>query len=662
MASSKTLGIGSVVCLAHLAALAPVLALLAGCPQGPAGTPSPAALASGSLAISPDGSRLYVANADHDTVSVVDPDRREVVAEVPVGRHPVRVALASDGRLFVANRGDRTVSVVSPDDLSVVRTLQVGAEPVDLTFSEDGKTLFVASQESGEVRAFDLATYQPKWTRAVGDHPRALTVASGRLFVAHFKSGSVSVLDPESGAPEAAGISVDPNAAVTKQAFRSVFDVGQIRDLVTAPDGRVYAAHVQARAVAIEVERGGYGGEFGGDLVVPAVAAGLTTLDPESERPLEEPPAQVDDFGFGRPADADHPPLVVASDGGDVFNVPAAAVADPDGRWLYVAFQGSNNVAVVSTTRRADPAFLYPGVYAVVPTLGEFPTGLALSPTGDRLYVHDAHSYTVSVIERNPGADFARDRLMVTDVFRVAEDPEWLNEDLAEGRRLFFSAVDASMTDPRAGGISCASCHPEGRDDGRTWLLEEGPRNTPMLATGFLSKTAPFHWAGEIRQFHDFQKIVTERMGGAGLAAEDFDRILAFLESPGILQPDNPHRDPSGLTPAQARGRDLFMGKAACVGCHAGETTTDNKNYDVGTFRSLTDPHTGRLVEDMQPDLQTPTLRHIYTSGPYLHTGEAKTLRERLVDFAGGGEVAHGAVDKLTDQEIEDLIAYLKTL
>ncbi len=643
------------------AALLSLLACLAGCP-GPQSTPERSLRATGTLALSEDGRRLYVANPDQDTVSVVDTERRARIAEIPVGRYPVRLALAEDGRLFVANRGSRSVSVVDTGSLTVVRELAVGAEPTGLALSGDGDALFVACQESGTVTAIDLATYAPRWTQAVGAHPRAVAAFGDRLLVTHFKTGAVSVLDAGSGEPQR-DLSLTQPAAVTQSAFRSVFDPGQARDLAVAADGRVYVAHTQARAVAIEVENGtGYGGDPSSTLVVPAVAAGLSTVDGATLEVLEEPAAELDDFGFGQPADADRPPMVVASDGGTVFNVPSAILPDPDGRWLYVAFEGSNNVAVISTTRRRDPAFPFPGVYAVVDTAGEFPTGLALAPSGDRLYVHNAHSYTVSIVERSPEARFPRERLVVTDVLRVADDPEWLTPDLAEGRRLFFSAVDSSMTDARAGGISCASCHPEGRDDGRTWLLEEGPRNTPMLATGFLSRTAPFHWAGEIQTFHDFQEIVTRRMGGTGLSGREFDQMLAFLESPGILQPDNPNRRPEGLTPAQMRGRDLYFGKAGCVGCHAGETTTDNLNHDVGTFRSLVDPHTGRVVEDMRPDLQTPTLRHIYTSAPYLHTGEARTLRERLVDFAGDGPEAHGAVETLTEEELDDLVAYLKTL
>ena len=57
----------------------------------------------------------------------------------------------------------------------------------------------------------------------------------------------------------------------------------------------------------------------------------------------------------------------------------------------------------------------------------------------------------------------------------VADAPAWLPPQVAEGRRLFYSATDQSLTDTSLGGISCASCHPEGRDDGRVVVDGRGP-------------------------------------------------------------------------------------------------------------------------------------------------------------------------------------------
>ena len=65
------------------------------------------------LAISPDGTRAYVANSHANTVSVIDTNTRTVTATVPVGLYPLGVAFTPDSaRAYVTNQDDHTVSVI----------------------------------------------------------------------------------------------------------------------------------------------------------------------------------------------------------------------------------------------------------------------------------------------------------------------------------------------------------------------------------------------------------------------------------------------------------------------------------------------------------------------------------------------------------------------
>ena len=73
--------------------------------------------------------------------------------------------------------------------------------------------------------------------------------------------------------------------------------------------------------------------------------------------------------------------------------------------------------------------------------------------------------------------------------------------------------------------------------------------------------------------------------------------------------------------------------------------------YDVGT----------RGPYDREGDkFYTPKLIEIYRVAPYLHDGRAATLREVITKFNPGDR--HGATSNLTEQEIDDLVAYLKSL
>jgi hypothetical protein len=46
---------------------------------------------------------------------------------------------------------------------------------------------------------------------------------------------------------------------------------------------------------------------------------------------------------------------------------------------------------------------------------------------------------------------------------------------------------------------------------------------------------------------------------------------------------------------------------------------------------------------------------------PYIHTGCAKTLRQRFDADCGGGDM-HGKTSHLDAEQIDDLVAYLETL
>ena len=65
--------------------------------------------------------------------------------------------------------------------------------------------------------------------------------------------------------------------------------------------------------------------------------------------------------------------------------------------------------------------------------------------------------------------------------------------------------------------IACASCHPEGRDDGHVWLLDGHQRRTPSLL-GTIAGTAPYHWPGDEADMNTLvNDVYTVRMNGGSL-------------------------------------------------------------------------------------------------------------------------------------------------
>jgi mono/diheme cytochrome c family protein len=195
---------------------------------------------------------------------------------------------------------------------------------------------------------------------------------------------------------------------------------------------------------------------------------------------------------------------------------------------------------------------------------------------------------------------------------------------------------DASNT----AGLSCASCHPEGNDDGVVWQFSTGPLRTQNVAVG-LTDTEPFHWAADMWTFDDLmERVYVERMGGSPdvFTEETSAAMLAWMD---LQRPDRV--DPSGDRWQVAEGALLFDA-AGCAGCHRGTRYTDGDSYDVGTGRTL----------------QTPSLVGVGGRGPYLHNGCAPELADRFGP-CGGGDL-HGQTSELTPDEVDSLVAFLETL
>jgi YVTN family beta-propeller protein len=98
------------------------------------------------------------------TVSVVDAQSRTVVKHIEVGLHPSALLLSRDGkRLFVANANSDTVSVISTETDSVTATLDVrlfegaplGSAPNALALSPDGRTLYAANAANNAVAVIE---------------------------------------------------------------------------------------------------------------------------------------------------------------------------------------------------------------------------------------------------------------------------------------------------------------------------------------------------------------------------------------------------------------------------------------------------------------------------------------------------------------------------
>ena len=674
------------------AALATVVALAPGCSSNSSAGGS---TANGSLGVSRDDKLLYAADSDLDTLFVVDAKTQAVVSEIAVGRQPEKVLVGPDGTVFVTNRLDRSVSVIRQGDTAESARIAVAVEPVSLGASTDGKTLYVVNATSltdsdfGTLMAIDTATLTIKWEVPVGHEPRAMTLmGDGKAAISLYKQGDLVMVDlvsakvTKSGtglfnALNASALGIVTTSTGGGSSIGVPFPGGRVsvgtarpmglEAMTVSPDGQqLYVASLIATDTVLNTTPGGgvkeptpgggasgYGGGSCGTTAVASPA--LLTFDGEGN-------PQVDDLttcaGEGS---LNRPPMLLTSPIPEMpVQGPKAMAIESTGRFLFVVNQESNNVAVIATAKTKDttsfgqsdmglsPRFGLPsGTVSQLVSVGAGPSGIAVSHDGKAAWVYNAFDHSLSRLESVNG------RVTNAGTTKITSR-EALSTSAVAGRKLFFSATDARMNNPST-GISCATCHLEGREDGHVWNFPDGPRQTPSLQGRMLSKTAPFHWNGEFNDLLSFMThTVTNRMGGQGVTPAMELQVAAFIES--MPKADNPHRN----TPADvmARGRAAFD-KAACGSCHAGEALTDNSFANVGTY-----VQTGAVVDNISllphGGLNTPSLLGLARTAPYLHDGSAQTLKARIMTGKSGDR--HGKTAQLTDGEVDDLVSYLKGL
>lgn len=126
------------------------------------------------LAVSPDGSRLLIANYQNESVSLIDTAAHTVLAELdlrpgiidagqtstPGGTYPNLVAWVGDGKAYVTSQRDRELIVVdvAAKGLSVGSRAAVNGQPASIVMNADATRAYLALDNTDRVVAVDTGT------------------------------------------------------------------------------------------------------------------------------------------------------------------------------------------------------------------------------------------------------------------------------------------------------------------------------------------------------------------------------------------------------------------------------------------------------------------------------------------------------------------------
>jgi YVTN family beta-propeller protein len=566
------------------------------------------------LAIDHAGQRAYVALHTANAVGVVDLKAGTVLREIPVGRRPFDVALSGES-LFVSCEHDDTLVRIDLKKHAVTGHWKMPQGPRGVAALVDGSRVFVACHDDRSFATIDVASGKMSTIPAPG-WPERVALDGG--------PAQTSLLGLSTGTAE---------AMLSQFDIKMPSQVKQTMLLAGASNPRGFAGRGQAllpahtlvvhqrprtHVPATQISQGW----------VFTNALGALSLEPVNDyaasgigpKVLDEP-----NRGYADPSDVVVSPL-------NDFAFVAAAGADTVLALRPGPLRQASEEAWASRGGSRDLTSSRHFVAARLSTQAN-PRRLALSGDGKVLVTANYLGDSLTVID-------AANLRIVHHIALGGPKP-----DAARCGEILFNSNKMTFH----GQFTCASCHPDGGADGLNWDLSRDGIGNPMNTRSLLGikDTAPYGWLGN-------SPTLADRVGGTlrtlhhhepkGTEAEDMVAYLKTLEAPRPL----PQK---GVDPkAVARGQAIFQSQGKCMNCHRRQALDDDVAHDVGT----------RVLGDHQDQFDTPSLRGVARTAPYLHHGQAKTLEEIFSRY--NPRHRHGAAHRLTAEELADLMAYLRNL
>jgi YVTN family beta-propeller protein len=146
------------------------------------------------------------AKPDHskDGIGVVDLATKKFVRKIPAGTDPEQFAVSPDGaKLYIANEDAGTISVLDTKSGGVENRIPVAEEPEGVVFAPDGKTVYATCETAGDVFVIDTALNKSLAHFVVGGRPRnvAFTPDGNRAFIPSESTGVLHVIDTSKRMP-----------------------------------------------------------------------------------------------------------------------------------------------------------------------------------------------------------------------------------------------------------------------------------------------------------------------------------------------------------------------------------------------------------------------------------------------------------------------------
>ncbi|PRX69845.1 YVTN family beta-propeller protein [Cohnella sp. SGD-V74] len=355
-----------------------------------------------SAAVNPITNRIYIANEQDSSVTVIDgaTNARTTVATLS---HPTAIAVnAVTNRIYVAHPDHDKVSVIDGAGSNVTEIIDAGDGPTDIAVNAATNKIYVANRAGDDVTVIDGVDHTTE-TVAAGDEPYRISVnaVTNKIYVVNTASHNVIVIDGADHSTQTVTVGSLPNAVAVNPITNKIYVTNQGDNSVTVINGADNSTeppvavedspvHIAVNPVTNKI----YAANQGDNSVTV-----IDGTDNSTERVAAGNGPQ-----FVTVNSVTNKIYVANSLGSDITVVDGASntprtIATGDGPFVVVVNAVTNTI--YAANRNDDSVTVIDGADNLTETVsrGDRPTVIAVNTLTNRIYVTNFFASTVSVLD-----------------------------------------------------------------------------------------------------------------------------------------------------------------------------------------------------------------------------------------------------------------------
>ena len=538
-------------------------------------------------------------------ISFYSSDGKKLLRTIPIHDIPTGVQVDNNNVYVTTSNITGYLHILSLATGKIERSIHTGSGTCSPILDEQGKNIYVCNQFQNTVSEINLEKGEVVRTVQVLREPKSIVFSKDRkyIFVTNFLPAQRADVDYV-----ASCVSV-----ISMDNFKKVKDIklsngsNALRGICITPDGKyIYVSHNLGRFTVptSQLQQGWMN------------TSAFSVIDVEKQE-------------FMGSIVVDEPERGAAG----IWSIAC------NNEKVFISHSGTHEVSVINHKEMIDKFIKYPdksqldydlrflyGMRKRIPLKGNGPRKMVLRD--GKLFIPTYFADILNIVHVDK-----------EEVSSVLLNPERQESIENKGERFFNDAGHCFQN-----WQSCNGCHPgDARTDGMNWdLMNDGVGNskncksmlfshstTPSMISGIRASAELAVRAGfKLIQFFD----ITE---------EDALCVDAYLKS---LEPvASPYLINGELSDLAKEGRRVFE-KLNCTECHSGPYYTDLKMHRIG------------MDIEFEKGWDTPTLREVWRTSPYLFDGRAATMEEVFETHK------HGITKKVSTKEIKALTEYVNSL